>query len=240
MFILQNSNLPITNKTISRGLPLFNLKGSGIVNSSYVVNNPDSTVIEQPSLIKHSEGYLIKYSYNIADENLTESGYFIPTELNSYKNKFWYTSEIPISGFFTIQLEFYTSQFTLENSSFLYSIELPYEGSITKVISDGLTFEGDSISYENNILLVQGSKGCKLRPHDPESTTTIFFELNKTSFVEIYKAIVFDFSDQEIWGDINAIQTLDYKNISYYESFSPGVGSLIFNPFNKLCICLCL
>lgn len=245
MWILNNSSLPTTDKTITRGLPLFSLGGSKEGNKSgTTIKPPGSEVISHPELVVHSEGYL--YIFEEVDglnEDLSttysKSDYNLPYELNTFSESVVYTDRYIRSSegrTFSVVLEIYTNELEPdENFTFVYSPEISLD-SVDYVVTDGLTLS--TVSYEDHLLTIQATNNCGPRVNDVESLTYIHGRLKHSSFTRYYKAVVFDFSDESKWGSVDRIHSLDHINSTFYESFAIKNYAAIFNPQNKLCMCV--
>jgi len=245
MWILDNSSLPTTEKIITRGLPLFSLGGTKEGNNSGVtIKPPGSEVIATPELVVHSEGFL--YLFEDVDdltedmsETYTKSDFSFPYELNTFARNAVYTDTYIRSSEsrnFSIVLEIYTNE--LEASGdYLYSYypEITL-GGVDHITTDGLTMS--DVSYSDGLLTIQATNNCRPRTNDAESLTYIHGREKHSGFSKYFRVVVFDFSDELKWGEVNRIHSLDYKNSTFYESFTLQNYAAIYNPQNKLCMCV--
>lgn len=250
MWNLIGNNLGTEIKTASRGLPLFTLvPATGIPteqsSNSLFASQPTESdeVIEDPTLIKESEGFIYIYPLTV---NLPAYAKQTTTNLNSFNH--YYSSggktvlyvENKLVSNPTIELveEIYTSNLEANLSDFTYSVILEKDfQTISKIYTEGLIYLPDQFSYNSatKLLTIDGSPSCRPRIEDPFSVVEISGTVNITP--NVYKTLIFDFSDTNTWGNIQSIESLDWQNKTFIKSFQISNFGLLYNTSSKKAIC---
>jgi hypothetical protein len=241
MWILDHLKLPKTLKEVRQGLPLFTLPGAKPTKTSGIVFNIDNVeVLENPPLTLQSEGFLYRYPFEIeGGDSLQASNVRVPNQLNTWYRNLVYlpTNQTSESVLYDASTAIFTDELEeSQDTSYLYSYYLEGFSEISYLFTEGLKLT--DVSYNNNVILTQASSNCRPQLGKAQSKTLIVGKIAQNAFRDIFRCYVFDFTDEEVWGNIDSISSLDYTNATFIQSSGVENYTLHFDPISKLGVCL--